>query len=253
MNAVYRFAEKYVSVTTLHSYTHDLCSVYRTDHAPDLYVETTQADIDRERSYSTENHGSSDQYLESLAVYRGIAEQMPFYDTVLFHGSAVAVTDVSVTETDMTVVNKLHAKCYLFTAVSGTGKSTHSALWRRLLGSRAFMVNDDKPLIRIGDDGAVVYGTPYDGKHRLSTPVGVPLHGLCQLCRGEKNRIERISGQEIYPVLLQQMYRPHSGEALERSLLLLDRLIAAVPIYRLYANMDIEAAQVAYTKMTEEG
>jgi serine kinase of HPr protein (carbohydrate metabolism regulator) len=58
---------------------------------------------------------------------------MPYYDTFLFHGSAIAVDGVG----------------YLFTAKSGTGKSTHARLWRELLGARAVMVNDDKPLLRV--------------------------------------------------------------------------------------------------------
>ena len=84
-----------------------------------------------------------DDYLETLAVCRKIAERMPEYDTFLFHGSCIAVDGVG----------------YLFTAKSGTGKSTHTRLWRELLDNRATMVNDDKPLIRIADDGLVIYGT----------------------------------------------------------------------------------------------
>ena len=85
------------------------------------------------------------------------------YDTILFHGSAVAVDGIG----------------YLFTAKSGTGKSTHTRLWRELFGERAVMLNDDKPLIKVSENGIIVYGTPWDGKHRLSTNTFVPLKGIC--------------------------------------------------------------------------
>ena len=106
-----------------------------------------------------------DDYLETLAVCRKIAERMPEHNTFLFYGSCIAVDGAG----------------YVFTAKSGTGKSTHTRLWRELLDNRATMVNDDKPLIRIADDDAIIYGTPWDGKHPLSHNIAVPLKAICIL------------------------------------------------------------------------
>ena len=128
---------------------------------------------------------NADAYIETLAVYRKIAEQMPTYDTVLFHSSAVAVDGAA----------------YLFAAKSGTGKSTHARLWRELLGDRAIMINDDKPLLRITDAGATVFGTPWNGKHRLGTNGSAPVRAICVLERGVQNNIERIGPKEAYPIL----------------------------------------------------
>ena len=47
------------------------------------------------------------------------------YDTILFHGSVIAVD----------------GEGYLFTAKSGTGKSTHARLWRETFGDRAVRVS----------------------------------------------------------------------------------------------------------------
>lgn len=181
-------------------------------------------------------HGSRrfpDGYLETLAVYRKIAEKMPDYDTILFHGSCVAVDGVG----------------YLFTAKSGTGKSTHTRLWRELLGDRAVMVNDDKPLIRVTDAGATVFGTPWDGKHRLSTIIAVPLKALCILERAEQNTIRQITAREAYPMLLQQVYRPADPAALTKTVTLIDCLTENVRLYRLACNMDIAAADLSYKTM----
>ena len=242
MTNTYRIAERIIAVASLHDEVHRLCADYCVpDAAPDFSVRTTQADIDFERAKSAREdeiggvpiRQFSDGYLETLAVYRSIAERMPDYDTVLFHGSCVAVDGVG----------------YLFTAKSGTGKSTHTRLWRELLGERAVMVNDDKPLIRITDSGAVICGTPWDGKHRLSTNIAVPLKALCILERAEQNTIRQITAGEAYPMLLQQAYRPMDGRAMRKTLTLIDKLAASVSLWRLGCNTDIEAARVAYEAM----
>ena len=231
MENTYRFANVNVRIASVHPAIHTYCSGYVTDGAPDFAVETTQQDIDFERSRA-ENPGSSDAYLETLAVYRKIAERMPFYDTFLFHGSAIAVD----------------GQAYIFTAVSGTGKSTHARLWRGMLGAKAVMVNDDKPLVRIAADGsAAVCGTPWDGKHRLSTNIIVPVKAICILNRDKENRIKEITKNEALPMLLQQAYRPFDPASLEKTLTLMDRL--QVRFYRLSCNMDPGAAELSYNTM----
>ena len=159
---------------------------------------------------------------------------MPEYDTFLFHGSAVAADGAA----------------YIFTAKSGTGKSTHAALWREMLGERAVMVNDDKPLLRVHLDGtATVYGTPWDGKHHLSHNA-VPVRAICILERAHENRIRRITKAEALPMLIQQAYRPADPAALQKTLMLLDRL--NVKLFRLGCNMDLSAARLSYNAMKEE-
>ena len=241
MRSSYQFADRIIQIQSICPDVHRLCDDYRAEGALDFAVETTQADIDFEREKSVREdeiegiqiRQFSDGYLETLAVYRKIAEKMPDYDTILFHGSCVAVDGVG----------------YLFTAKSGTGKSTHTRLWRELLGGQAVMVSDDKPLIRISDSGAVIYGTPWDGKHRLSTNIAVPLKALCILEQAEQNAIRQITAEEAYPMLLQQAYRPMDSMALSKTLTLIDKLASAVSLWRLGCNRDIEAARVAYEAM----
>ena len=239
-----RLAERVIEVHALFDGLEHLCADYvlpETDAAPDFSVDIAMADIDFERMKSEAEDARegvpvrhySDAYFETLAVYRKIAEQMPAYDTVLFHGSVVAVDGVG----------------YLFTAKSGTGKSTHTRLWRERFGSRAVMINDDKPLLRITDRGVLACGTPWDGKHRLSSNCSVPLGALCALERGTENRIVPVTRQQLYPLLLQQTYRPADRAAMQKTLLLLDRLAAATPLFRLQCNMSPEAAAVAYEGM----
>lgn len=238
---VYRIAERNIGIEALYERVHTRCAAYRVEGAPDFVVRTSREDIDRERENSAREdrleglpvRAWNDEYLEELAVYRQIAERMPAYRTFLFHGSAVAVDGWG----------------YLFAARSGTGKSTHARLWQQLLGDRLVYVNDDKPLVRITDQAALVYGTPYDGKHHLSSNIAVPLRALCLLQRGAENSIRPIGAREAFPRLMQQVYCPKDREAFARTMELIQELTRQVRFYELSCNMDLEAAQVAFQAM----
>lgn len=244
MNGIYQIAGCNIKLRSLHREVHILCREFHSTQAPDFSVETAQKDIDFERERSVAEdiaaglpiRSYTDGYLETLAVYRKIADKMPEYDTLLFHGSCVAVDGVG----------------YLFTAKSGTGKSTHTRLWREVFGERAVMVNDDKPLIRITDTGATVFGTPWNGKHGLGENISVPLRAVCVLERAAENYIEKTDKKSVYPMLLQQTHRPRDGAKMAKMLTLVDRLAANVGLYRLGCNMEIEAAKVAYEGMVQK-
>ena len=234
-------AGKKIQISALYESTLRFCSDYLCGGGADYSVEVSAADIAFEREKSAREDALegiptrqfSDEYLETLAVYRKIAVRMPNYDTFLFHGSVVAVD----------------GEGYLFTAKSGTGKSTHTSFWRQEFGARALMINDDKPLLQIRDGKVWACGTPWDGKHRLSTNTAVPLKAICILERGEENHIQPISSKQALPMLLQQSYRPKTPDGTATLLALLDRLTALVPFYRLHCNLDPAAARMAYEGM----
>ncbi len=238
---VYRMAERNICVESLYERVHERCAAYGVDAAPDFVVRIAPEDIDREQAYSereAEQEGrplrpSPPEYLEELAVYRKIAERLPAYDTFLIHGSAVAVDGWG----------------YLFAARSGVGKSTHARLWQELLGDRLTYVNDDKPLIRITEEAALIYGTPYDGKHRRSSRTSVPLRAICLLQRGAENEIHPISVRDAFPRVLQQVYTPRDREAMQRTMGLLQALTDRVRFFELSCNMDVDAARVAFAAM----
>lgn len=240
-----RLAGQYFTICPVCDYIREYCRDYivadDTEDAMRFRIATTQSDIDFEREKSAREdikegipiRHFSDAYLETLAVYRKIADRLLSCDTLLFHGSVIAVD----------------GEGYLFTAKSGTGKSTHTRLWREYFGERAVMVNDDKPLLRITDSGVTAYGTPWDGKHRLSTNTVVPLKGICILTRNAKNHIEPVEPHAVYPLIVQQTNRSLSVDGMKQTLSLIDHMLNVVPVYQLGCNMNIEAARVAYEGM----
>ena len=118
-------ADVVIRIEPMYDDIREYCREYITDMQESFTVATAPSDIEYERERSAAEDKKegipvrqySDSYLETLAVYRKIADKMLDYDTILFHGSAVAVDGVG----------------YLFTAKSGTGKSTHTRLWREML------------------------------------------------------------------------------------------------------------------------
>ena len=238
-----RLADLVIKVYPVCSATEDYCKNYLCEEKADFAVSVQPEDIYYEREKSVredlkenrEIRSFSDRYLETLALYRKIAEKMLEYNVLLFHGSCVAVDGVG----------------YLFTAPSGTGKSTHTRLWREHFGSRAVMVNDDKPLIAVRENEVRVYGTPWNGKHNLGENISVHLKAVCILERGVENKIERIDRFSAYPALLQQAYRPGNTEKLSGLLMLLEELGDKVPLYRMNCNMNPDAAETAYNGMND--
>ena len=232
-------ADTVFQVTAFFEDTKRFCGDYLSQKAPQYVITVTERDIDFERQRANRNHQKeelppvvySDSYFETLALYRKMAEQLVQEDVILMHGAVVAVDD----------------RAYLFTAKSGTGKTTHIRRWLETFGDRAVVVNGDKPLLHITSEGVTVYGTPWDGKEHLSTNTSCPLKALCILTRSETN-----SKKEALPMLCQQVYRPTDSAVLAKMMPLVNRLGSSVPLYRLGCNMEPEAAQVAYHGMNHE-
>ena len=239
MEFTVRLAGVNIAVNSIYNEVHTLCRDYLTDCAPELSISVSPDDILYERTmnmHEAQTEGIApvnypDSYLETLAVYRKIAAQMLQFDTFLMHGAVVAVKN----------------QAWLFTAPSGTGKTTHIRLWLDNIPD-SFVVNGDKPLIHVGDD-ITVYGTPWAGKEGMQRNVGVKLCGIVFLERGLENTIEAVSFSQALPTLIGQSYRPNSKNDLEKTLELIRKLGRRIPLYRLKCNMLPEAALTAYNNL----
>lgn len=236
-----RFADVNILIRANFPETKEFCKEYLIDEPAAFSVMISQEDIWEERKKSDKSSlkefgriiNYSDAYLETIAVHRKIADEMLNYDTILFHGSAIV----------------MDGETYLFTAKSGTGKSTHTRLWREVFGERVYMLNDDKPLLKMTDNGIIVYGTPWDGKHRLSRNTSAPLKAVCFLERDTINHIQPMSARDAFSIAWQQSYHPTEQTAAVKLLELLEKLLEQVKWHRLGCNMDTEAAKISYEGM----
>ena len=141
---------------------------------------------------------------------------------------------------------------YLFTAKCGTGKSTHTRLYREVFGPRARMVNDDKPFLRFTEHGVLACGAPWSGKHGLDSNVQLPLKGICILQRGQENHIRQITMDAARPMLLKQACAPWEGQRQEELSRLVERLGKNVRLWQMDCNKESQAAVIAHTAMGKE-
>ena len=231
------------AVTSLFASTRDYCSKYLTEDAPHCHITVTREDLAFEQEALRQEaleegikiRVFTDPFLERTAIQRKLAEFLFTRKVLMTHGSTVAVD----------------GKAYLFTARCGTGKSTHTRLWRQVFGSRASMVNDDKPFLKITDEGIFACGSPWSGKHGLDTNITVPLQGICILERGAHNRITKIGAEEALPMLLHQSYCPLASEQKDAFGETVALLAERTPLWRMHCNMDPQAAEVSHQAMAE--
>ena len=169
---------------------------------------------------------------ESLCIYRAIAEQLPHFDRFVFHGAAI----------------EYGGEAYLFTAPSGTGKTTHINLWRKNLGEQVGIINGDKPIIHVADK-PIVYGTPWAGKEGLHQNVSAPLKAICILKQSKANNIVRLSTKEAVHHLMKQVYLPQNAISLSQTLYLLGAMIEKTPVYLLECDISNEAFETSFNTM----
>ena len=238
-------AGKRAKVTSLFESTRDYCRAYLTEGPPDFSVAVTVQDLEFEqaellaeaRREGIRPRVFTDPFLDRAAIQRKVAEQLFDSDTLLFHGSTVAVD----------------GEAYLFTADCGTGKSTHTRLWRQVFGDRAVMVNDDKPFLRITDSGVLACGAPWSGKHGLDSNITVPLKGICILRRGPEDRIWPITAAEAMEMLTKQSVPPTDPERLPKYRTLVEALAKTVPLWQMECTKDPAAALAAHAAMSGTG
>ena len=229
------------AVQPLFESTRAYCANYLTDREPEFSVAVDRADLVQEQrllDIEADEEGLkrrkfSDMFLERSVIQRRVAEALTGKDTLMLHGSTVAVD----------------GQAYLFTAPCGTGKSTHTRLWREVFGDRAVMVNDDKPFLRITSDVVLACGSPWTGKHGLGSNVSFPMKGICILSRGSENRIRLLAPEDAADFLRSQCFVPEDSEQAGRALELLDRLIRMVSLWQMECTKQPEAAITAYQAM----
>lgn len=158
---------------------------------------------------------------------------MQMHSSFVFHSSAIGCNDGGV----------------VFSAVSGTGKSTHTSLWLKEF-SDAYIVNDDSPIIRLEKDGDVkLCGTPWAGTTGINTNVIIPLKGIVFLERSETNSVEKISAMQSVSRFLSSVSPALNSVMFEKSLDTLNKILSNVPAYILKCNMEPDAAHVAREKI----
>lgn len=150
---------------------------------------------------------------------------------VVLHGSAIAYRGQGV----------------VFTADSGTGKSTHTGLWKQRFQNDVTVINDDKPALRFYEEKAVVFGTPWSGKTDINANLSAPLAAIVVLEQAPHNAIRPLTTKEAIFHLSNQINRPYyDRDSGIKTLDTIEKLIQTVPIYLLQCTISQEAVSLVH-------
>ena len=206
---------------------------YLTTEEPQFTVSATDSDLEQERQIAEANY--PDDYLESIVMYRKIAEKISEYDALVFHGAVL----------------ELDGRAYAITAHSGVGKTTHVRIWLSEFGDRVRILNGDKPILRVIDGKIYACGTPWRGKENYGVNAMRELAGIAFLKRGEVNLSHKLNPRDVTLRFMNQIYLgKKNATMISRTMRLADLILKNVPLYELECNMNPDAAHVAYKAFT---
>ncbi len=171
-------------------------------------------------------------YLATGSIFN---RKLTAFDGLMLHSSAI----------------EMDGRAYLFSADSGTGKSTHTGLWKQVFGDKVTHINDDKPIIRKIDGKFIAFGTPWSGKTDLNSNISAPLAAIVFIERGETNSITPADAKkdQLAVRMLKQTPRPKRTDLLEAMLSTADELLTTVPIYKLKCDISEDAVYTSYNAL----
>ena len=175
--------------------------------------------------------------LYRFALWVGFGLMTLPYDTIAIHSSCIVYKN----------------KAYLFLGESGTGKSTHTRLWREHIEG-AVLLNDDSPMIRVEEDKVWAYGSPWSGKTPCYKQERYELAGCVRLSQAPYNKIKKLSVLQAYGAI-----HPSCPPEFAYDSVLYDgvssfigKILSQVPFYHLVCLPDADAARLSCTTITGE-
>ena len=175
--------------------------------------------------------GNMSARLYRFALWIGFGLMTIQYNTVAIHSSCIVYNN----------------KAVLFLGESGTGKSTHTRLWRENIEG-AFLLNDDSPFLRVEDGKIWVYGSPWSGKTACYKQERYELKACVRLSQASSNKISKLSILHAYGAIHpscppefaydETLYDHISG--------FINQLLSSVPFYHLACLPDRDASLLSF-------
>ena len=201
---------------------------YNGERQTDIKLRITDKYLNSLMSRAAE--GVTIEQMENFAFSSDFNRKVIPYQTMLVHSSALIY----------------QGGAYLFSGESGVGKSIHTKLWLKAFGDKVHIMNDDKPVVRLYEDKAVAFGTPFDGGSGIALNESYPLKAIIFVERGEQNCVRIPTSREIIQKLYFQTAHMVDAQTAEKMLLNVEKLLSLTKFYILTCNMDISAAHIAF-------
>lgn len=231
--SLYKIANVYVEMSPRYNRTINQSKAYLTNDnvLPDLTINDNIYNVIN--TYHKQNPHLTIDEVEYILYGSYFYDTLLKYNGFMLHSSCVIVDN----------------EAYLFSAPSGTGKSTHTQIYLKVFKDRAKILNDDKPAIIIENDKVFAYGTPFSGKTALNLNEHYPIKGICFIERSNYNFIEEMSSTKAIYNILNQTIRLLTEDKTDILLNYIDKVVKTIPIFRLGCNMEDDAAILSYTTM----
>lgn len=193
---------------------------------PDFVIIVGYSGEKMQNGFSNANRSGSSIRIEFAESYRGkisaknALEESGIFRMLTEHGGVVLHSSYIITQ---------RGEALLFSAPSGTGKSTQAELWRKFAGAK--VINGDRALIK-AQNGVTANGIFFSGTSGICENVTAPIRAIVLLRQSFANELKKVSGKEAFMRLLPQCsYYPKEEENLKLVTGILAEIISAVPIY----------------------
>ena len=161
---------------------------------------------------------------------------------MIVYGVAIAPHRMLKVHASVTAVD---GRALLFLGTSGTGKSTHSRLWRQFVPG-AHLLNDDEPIVRLMEDGSVrVFGCPWSGSTPCYRNASAEVVAFVHLYQSPENKLSMLRGRDSFDSVYSSSAFLHSDKV--RHLATFDTvadILGTIPVYRLDCRPDEEAVRL---------
>lgn len=138
----------------------------------------------------------------------------------------------------------------LFTAPSGTGKSTQAQIWHDARGAR--IINGDRAIMQVKDGGVFACPLPFSGSSQICENVTSPLSAIVYLSQAPKTTISDLTGIRAFS----RIWEGCCVNAWDRAdtdlaMRTVSEIVARVPVYSLACTPDISAVEALERAMQE--
>lgn len=204
---------------------------------PDYMISITQKEIEAEWANKSDLKGNFDSLQqrsmypvsERKAFLRKIVDILPFHSVLLMHGAVVSDGK----------------SAYMFTAPSGTGKTTRAHLFTDSHPDY-YILNGDKPLVKIEKDRVLVYGSPWKGKEHEGINEEATLKAIFLLVRSDHTKLTELRASEAFGFLTTQTCIPSNGKQTKRILHLIESLEGKTKIFLFESTPTKESVEMAW-------
>ncbi len=143
-----------------------------------------------------------------------------------------------------------NGKAILFTAPSGTGKSTQADIWKNYLGAK--IINGDRPLLHIFPDEVRAYGVPWDGKEQIFLQENYTVSAIVEVRQAKKNVIRKLNEKQAFKLMIKQCFIPMWDDKAKFAVMeTISRIVKKVSFYRLFCLPDEKAATLLHSVLFE--